>query len=583
MQSQERKESVQKRLFRLAGEIPGYLRSLALLSALLTAIIIFQMYLLSVVVNDVFMLHKAPGNHMLYLLAGAFVARALLVWVRERKAQQNTVRIRSALRCKLFGHLLNQGPHFSQREKTGELVNLLTEGDEKLDDYFTKYIPSIIHIGVLSVVVIVFVFFYDWLSGLILFLTAPLILFFMWLIGTWAGKLTSLQWNKMSAMSSHFLDALQGIKTLKIFNRNRAEAKAVSDTSDGFRAITMKVLRVAFLSGMVLELAASISIAMVALQVGIRLIEGMMGYQAGLFILLLTPEFYLPFRSLGQHHHSGMEGAAAAKKMFQILDTMHRQPNPVAGCKLPEKNIRMDVKHVDFYYPDAAHPALRKVNCSVEPGKLTAIAGHTGSGKTTFSYLLLGFLQPGTGQILINGIPMEDIPEKERNRIIAYVPQHPHFFNMSVFENLRLANTQANLDQVKEACIKAGAHHFITSLPQGYHTQLNENAARLSGGEKQRLAIARAFLKDAPVLIMDEPSSHLDPESEELMASATAELIKERTTLIIAHRLKTIYRANKIMVFDKGQIAETGNHESLIAKKGIYARFVQQPGEGGEV
>jgi ATP-binding cassette, subfamily C, bacterial CydD len=581
MQYQGSKGNIHKRLFRLANDLPGFLTSLALLSTFITAVIIFQMFLLSVVINDVFMLRKAPADHLLYLLAGSILTRALLIWARERKAQHNTVKIRSALRLKLFGHLLDQGPLFNREKKTGELVNLLTEGDEKLDDYYTKYIPSIIHIGVLSVVVIVFVFFYDWLSGLILFITAPLILFFMWLIGTWAGKLTHLQWHKMSAMSSHFLDVLQGIKTLKIFNRNRAEAEAVSEVSNGFRTITMKVLRVAFLSGMVLELAASISIAMVALQVGIRLIEGMMVYQAGLFILLLTPEFYLPFRSLGQHHHSGMEGASAAKKIFELLDSGPRQVKPVPKRKLANVNVGIDVVNLDFYYPDAPHPALHGINCHIEPGKLTAIAGHTGSGKTTFSYLLMGFLKPASGQILINGVPLDEIPEDERNRIIAYVPQHPHFFNMSVLENLYLANTGASFEQVIEACTKAGAHHFITGLPQGYHTQLIENAARLSGGEKQRLAIARAFLKNALMLVLDEPSSHLDPESEEAIASATAELMKDRTTLIIAHRLKTIYQASKIMVFDKGKIAETGTNESLIAKKGIYAGFMNPPGSGG--
>lgn len=384
-------------------------------------------------------------------------------------------------------------------------------------------------------------------------------------------------------MSAHFLDALQGIKTLKIFNRNRAEAATVSTVSNDFRAITMKVLKVAFLSGMVLELAASLSIAMVALQVGIRLIEGMMGYQLGLFILLLTPEFYLPFRSLGQHHHTGMEGASAAEKIFEMMDSGFQQTEPGPEIKLQEEKLSVDFVNVEYFYPNATQPALNQISCSIEPGELTAVVGRTGSGKTTFSYLLMGFLNPVSGQIFFNGIPIERINEIERNRITAYVPQHPHFFNVSVLENLLLANARANMEQVKEACTKAGAHDFIMSLPQGYQTQLTENAARLSGGEKQRLAIARAFLKNAPLLVLDEPTSNLDPESEELIARATEELVKNRTTLIIAHRLKTIYRAGKIIVFDEGQIAETGTHNTLISKKGIYAGYMQTLGNGGEL
>lgn len=575
--------SIHRRLYGLAKGVHGFLPSLAVLSFLSTAVIIFQMYLLSVIINDVFMLNKAPANHLLYLMTAAIVARALLIWLRERFAQQKAVMIKSGLRLRLFDHLLKQGTALSRERKTGELVNTLTEGAEKLEDYFTKYIPSIIHIAVLPAVIITFALYTDWLSGLIMLLTAPLILFFMWLIGTWAKSLTNRQWHEMSAMSAHFLDVLQGIKTLKIFNRNRAEAEAVATVSDSFRAITMRVLKVAFLSGMVLELAASISIALVALQVGIRLIEGMMGYQMGLFVLLLTPEFYLPFRSLGQHHHTGMEGASAAEKIFEMMDYDPQQIKRTTEVKLDDEKLRIVFEDVDFYYPNATQPALHRISCSIESGELTAVVGRTGTGKTTFSQLLMGSLNPASGQILFNGISLDQIHEDELNSNIAYVPQHPYFFNSSVLENLLMADAKANPEQVEEACIKAGALEFIQRLPQGYHTQLVENAARLSGGEKQRLAIARAFLKNAPLLILDEPTSNLDPESEELIASATEELIRNRTTLIIAHRLKTIYRAGKILVFENGQIAETGTHDSLIAQHGIYAGYLQTLGNGGAV
>jgi ATP-binding cassette, subfamily C, bacterial CydD len=573
--------SIHRRLYGLAKGVHGFLPSLAVLSFFSTAVIIFQMYLLSVIINDVFMLNKSPANHLLYLLTAAIIVRALLIWVRERIAQQKAVVIKSGLRLRLFDHLIKQGAVFSRERKTGELVNTLTDGAGKLEDYFTRYIPSIIHIAVLPAVIIAFAIYTDWLSGLIMLLTAPLILFFMWLIGTWAKSLTSRQWKEMSAMSAHFLDVLQGIKTLKVFNRNHAEAAAVAEVSNNFRAITMQVLKVAFLSGMVLELAASISIAMVALQVGIRLIEGMMGYQMGLFVLLLTPEFYLPFRSLGQHHHTGMEGASAAEKIFEMLDSDPQRIKSQTEVSLNVERLRVAFAEVDFYYPNAAQPALHRISCSIEPGKLTAVVGRTGAGKTTFSQLLMGALKPASGQILFNGISLDQIHEDELNRIIACVPQHPYFFNLTVLENLLMADAKATPEQVEEACIKAGAHAFITQLPQGYHTQLSENAARLSGGEKQRLAIARAFLKNAPLLILDEPTSNLDPESEELIARATAELVKNRTTLIIAHRLKTIFRAGKILVFENGQIAETGNHDSLIAREGIYAGYLKTIESGG--
>jgi ATP-binding cassette, subfamily C, bacterial CydD len=579
--SEKKPVGTHRRLFGLARQVHGFLPVLAIFSFLLTAVIILQMYLLSLIINDVFILNKVPANHLLYLIATAIFARAALIWLRERLAQQKAVKIKSSLRLNVFDHLLKQGMVFTREQKTGDLVNLITEGAEKLEDYYTKYIPAIIHIAVLPVVIIVFALYTDWLSGLIMLLTAPLILFLMWLIGTWAKHLSNKQWKEMSAMSAHLLDALQGIKTLKIFNRNRAEAAKVEQVSDNFRVITMNVLTIAFLSGMVLELAASISIAMVAMQLGIRMIEGMMTYQMGLFILLLTPEFYLPFRSLGQHHHTGMEGASAAEKLFEELDAAI-PPSPVSkAILLLHTEISIHFKDVDFYYPAAEEPALSKVNCSILPGMLTAIVGNTGSGKTTFSYLLMKYLHPTSGQILINGNCIDQIPDDRLNYLIAYVPQHPHFFDLSVLDNLLMANTQASMEQVVEACNKAGAHHFIQNLPQAYHTQLTENAARLSGGEKQRLAIARAFLKNAPLLILDEPTSSLDPESEEIISQATAELIQNRTTLIIAHRMKTVQSAGKILVFDRGKIVADGTHESLMAENGIYAGFIQTRRNGG--
>ncbi|HHN48268.1 MAG TPA: thiol reductant ABC exporter subunit CydD [Bacteroidales bacterium] len=569
---------IHRRLFRLAKDVHDFIFSLVAFSLLMAAVVILQMYLLSVIINNVFFLSEPPKTYSLILLFATIIARALLIWVRERLAQQKAVKIKSDLRLKLFSHLLELGPSYTRSEKTGGLVAVVMDGVEKLDDYFTRYIPSLIHLIVLPPAIILFALYIDWLSGLIMLFTGPLIVFFMWLIGTWAKNLTQKLWQELSSMSSSFLDSLQGLKTLKIFGANRKESENVVNTSDRYRNITMKVLRVAFLSGMVLELAASISIALVAVQVGIRLIEGMMLYQLGLFVLLLTPEFYLPFRALGQHYHSGMEGAAAAERIFEITDSQpSKKVHGSAGspCK---SNISLDFTDVGFTYSVSEQPALQNITCRLEPDTLTAVVGKTGSGKSTFAYLMMGYLQASSGQIMVNGIPLNQLDPEEWKELIAYVPQQPHFFNMSVLENLLLANPDAGHDQVIEAAKNAGAHDFINQLPQGYDTLLTENASRLSGGEKQRLAIARAFLKDAPVLILDEPTSNLDPESEEHIAEATEKLLKNRTTLIIAHRLKTVYRADHILVFDQGKIVESGAHDSLMQQKGIYEAYIKTTG-----
>jgi ATP-binding cassette, subfamily C, bacterial CydD len=574
---------IQRRLFRLAADVHGFLPMMAIYSLLIAAVVLCQMFLVSKIIADAFMSAVAPAPAIMVLLLSTMFARSALLWLRERTAQKNAVTMKSSLRKEVFKHILHLGPSFTKSEKTGELVSLVMEGIEKLDDYFTKFVPSLVHIIILPALITLFTIYIDWLSGLILLITAPLILFFMWLIGTYAKQLTQRQWKEMSNMSSHFLDVLQGLKTLKILGKNTEEAKQVYTSSNRFRLITMKVLRLAFLSGMVLELAASISIALVALQVGIRLIEGLMIYQLGLFILLLAPEFYLPFRTLGQHHHAGMEAAAAGEKIFQLLSIPVQQENNRKKAFDAPPRLSVEFVNVGFNYPGSSTPALQGIHCKLEPGTLSAIVGKTGSGKTTFAYLLLGFLNPSMGHILVNGSPRRSHQGEEWQKLLAYVPQHPHFFNGTIHENLLMANPKAGTKDLTEAAEKAGALEFIQNLPDGFETLLTENASRLSGGEKQRLAIARAFLKKAPVLIMDEPTSNLDPESEKMIAMATEELVKDRTALIIAHRLRTVKMAGQIMVFDQGMLTESGTHQGLINDRGIYAGYIGtlDAGKGG--
>ena len=570
---------INRRLFQLAKDVRGFLPGIALLSFLITIVAIFQMYFLSLIIAEVFMTSGFNSQQLLYLLLLCIILRSLLLWIRERFAQHQAVKIKSSLRRGLLKHILNLGTSYTHTGKTGSIIASVSEGVEKLDDYFTRYIPSVIHIIILPAVIVAFTLYFDWPSGLILLITGPLILFFMWLIGTHAKKLTQNQWHAMSRLSSHFLDVLQGLKTLKIFGMSKRESGHVYDSSNRFRIVTMQVLKVAFLSGMVLELAASISIAMVAVQVGIRLIEGMMVFRTGLFVLLLVPEFYLPFRTLGLHHHAGMEGSAAASEIFNI--TGKTNGNDPRGHKpfTSGKEISIVCENIHYSYPETQQHVLKGLNCHLQPGTLTAVVGPTGTGKTTFAHLLLGYLQADRGQLLINNIPINKIDMEQWQKNVAYVPQHPHFFNASLMDNLLMANPAASNQQVHDAAIEAGAHHFISQLTNGYNTILTEDAARLSGGEKQRLAIARALLKNAPLLIFDEPTSNLDPESEQLVAEATSRIVEGRTTLVIAHRLKTVKNAHNILVFSYGIVAESGKHSELIRQNGIYAGYLSSLGK----
>ena len=569
---------IHRRLMGLASAVHGFFPVTALTSFMIAVAVIAQMYLLSTIISRIFISSETPAPPVFILLAASITVRGILVWIRERHAQQQTVQIKSSIRRDLYAGILKSGPLTSRTGRHGELIASITDGVEKLDDYFTRYIPSLVHTAILPPAIIIFTLGLDWISGLLLLLTAPLIIFFMWLIGTYARKLTQNQWSALSTLSSHFLDVLLGLKTLKIFGAGKKEAAGVIENSDRFRQVTMSVLKVAFLSAFVLELAASISIALVALQVGIRLIEGMISYDQGLFILLLAPEFYMPFRVLGQHHHAGMEGTAAAAAIFDIKDRtgspcdISRKPAILPGRQ------EIEFRGAGYTYPGSPAPALREINCLLRPDTITAVAGPSGSGKTTLAFILLGFLQPESGQVLVNGKPLEPADIERWRELVAYVPQHPHFFNGTILDNLLMADSRAEMKKVATAVKRAGAHHFIEQLPEGYNTMLSDNAARLSSGERQRLAVARAFLKDSPVLVLDEPTSNLDPESEQYISSATQELAEGRTTLIIAHRLKTVRRATNILVLDRGRIAESGNHNELLVKKGIYHGFLERLG-----
>ncbi len=425
-----------RRLFSYAAGVPAYMWNSAGLSFMLAVVVIIQMLSLSLIIAEVFNHLRPPDHLLLFIFVGSVLIRSLLVWFRERSARQKSVIIKSTIRQETFRKILALGPMYARSEKTGAIINTLTEGTEKLENYFTHYIPSLLHITILPPVIILFVFYLDWPSALILLITGPLIVFFMWLIGTYAKRISHEQWGSLNRLSASFLDAIQGLKTLKLFGESDNESERIASSSNRFRIITMRVLKIAFLSGMVLELAASISIALVAVQVGIRLIEGLMSFQPGLFMLLLAPEFYLPFRALGQHHHAGMEGNAAASEIFRVLD----QPvQVVSGRKTPQvdnKHVEIKCSQLHYTYPDQKEAAINGLSCTVPSGKLTAIVGLSGSGKTTFIHILLAYIHPTRGTIHVNKLPLHDFDPEIWREHIAYVSQHPHFFHGSILDNL---------------------------------------------------------------------------------------------------------------------------------------------------
>ncbi len=534
-----------------------------------------QAYVFAHLVDGVF--RKGVGVNELapwiYSLVALMVTRAAVVWLIEAVGSRLAQTVITGLRRRLLAHLAALGPVHGGAERTGELANLLGEGLESLDAFFARYLPQLVVAVAVPLLVLAVVAPIDGTAALIMLATAPLIPVMMVLIGRWAGELHKKRWQVLGRLSGHFLDVVKGLTTLKLFGRSREQTKIIFAYSEEFRRQTMGVLRVAFLSALSLELLSTISVALVAVTIGLKLLYGGIGFEGAFFILLLAPEFYLPFRLLGSHFHAGAAAIAAAERVFGLL----AQPLPanVFGV-LPwtaGEAITVELTAVDFSYPGRDQPALQNVSFAIPAGKRVALVGPSGAGKTTVVNLLLGFAAPSRGSIRVNGQDLGRIRREDWLCRVAYIPQSPYIFAGTVADNIR-QGSEGLLTEVAAAAEAAEAHEFISRLPQGYDTLIGEGGLALSGGEAQRIAIARAFYRQAAVIILDEATSGLDPRTEKAVRAGLDRLLAGRTALVVAHRLTTVYTADTIIVLTDGMVNEQGRHEELMARQGVYSRLV---------
>lgn len=534
-----------------------------------------QAYVFAHLVDGVFLKGLGISELMpwIYGLMALMVARAAVVWLLEAFGSRLALAVKTGLRRRLLAHLAALGPVHGGAERIGELANLLGEGLESLDAFFARYLPQLVVAVAVPLLVLAVVAPIDGTAALIMLATAPLIPVMMVLIGRWAGELHQKRWQVLSRLSGHFLDVMKGLTILKLFGRSREQTEIIFAYSEEFRRQTMGVLRVAFLSALTLELLSTISVALVAVTVGLKLLYGGIGFWQAFFILLLAPEFYLPFRLLGSHFHAGAAAIAAAERIFGLL----AQPLPAdAFGSLPlvtDGELTVELAAVAFSYPGRGQPALQDVSFTIPAGKRVALVGPSGAGKTTVVNLLLGFATPSQGSIRVNGQDLGRFRREDWLRRVAYIPQFPHIFAGTVADNIR-QGSEGSQATVEAAATAAEAHVFISRLPQGYDTLIGEGGLALSGGEAQRIAIARAFYRQAAMIILDEATSGLDPRTEKAVRAGLDRLLAGRTALVVAHRLTTVYTADMIVVLTAGMVCEQGRHEELMARQGVYSRLV---------
>jgi ATP-binding cassette subfamily C protein CydCD len=498
-------------------------------------LVIAQAWLIATIVAGAFVQHRSLGalRDPVLLLLAVVAGRAGLAWASERAAQRASASVKSELRTTTAARIAALGPAGLERRSAGQLTVLLTTGIDALDGYFSRYLPQLFLAVIVPVAVIGVVAGADWVSAVLIAVSVPLIPLFMALVGAATRDRTAKRMRALHRLAGHFLDVVAGLPTLKVFGRAKAQARSIADVTDRYRSATMATLRLTFLSSLVLELLATVSVALVAVAVGLRLLNGHLSFHDALFVLVLAPEAYLPLRALGTHFHASADGVRAAEELFDLIEAPDVAPR---GGRMRADGSGIVVQGLEVTYPGRRLPAVHGLDLEVEPDEVVALTGPSGCGKSTVLSVVLGLRRPDAGTVRLGGVDLVDLDLDEWRHRVAWVPQRPHIFARTVAENVRLAKPDASDARVRAAIDAAGLSEVMRRLPHGIDTRLGEGGAGLSAGERQRLALARAFVRNAPLLLLDEPTASLDNETQADVLVAVRQLLWGRSALIVAHR-----------------------------------------------
>jgi ATP-binding cassette, subfamily C, bacterial CydCD len=585
------------RLLRYARSTRGFVVLAVGMGIVMAILVIIQARLLATAIVDVAQGRAtlATSVPILIALAATIAVRAIVSWIAEAAAYRTSAKAKAELRAAAMDHVLRLGPHGPAGTDPGGVASLLTRGVDALDTYFARYLPQLFLALIVPAAIIATVIGFDLVSAIIIAVTLPIIVVFMILIGLYTRSRVDRQWQTLARLSGHFLDLVAGLPTLKVLGRAKTQAQAIEDIGDRYRSTTMGVLRISFLSSFALELLASLSVALVAVTIGVRLVEGGIAFSTALFVLILAPEAYLPLRMVGQHFHAAAEGLGAADEVFTILEI----PLPSQGSEstIPQP-LGLRCVDVTVTYPDRDSPALFPTTVDISPGSVTALIGTSGGGKSTFLAALLGFVAPTGGVITVRdaevknqqsfGQPDIDLrlidPDLWRARV-AWVPQSPQLVapwagdRPTVLDVVRLGRPDATSDEVRSALAQAGVLAEIEAMPEGMATQITEGGVGLSAGQVRRLALARALLRKADLLLLDEPTAALDGVSEAAVVQAIrAAADSGVAVVVVAHRPALIDIADVIVHVSAPLLQQDltlNSGEDLINAERAVAKFAR--------
>ncbi|PAE12879.1 thiol reductant ABC exporter subunit CydD [Niallia circulans] len=564
-----------KNLLKLTG-IKPILATIGILTIVEGAAIILQAKWLAEIIASLYNGENYQEQYVkiiLFLLA--FLGRHFLHTIQQNIAAAFAEKTSKDLRLQLMQKLFELGPKYTKKQGSGNIATLVLEGISQYRTYLELFLPRMLATGIVPGMIILYVFWNDWLSGVILTVTMPILIGFLILVGMAASSQMNRQLASYKILSNHFLDSLRGLDTLKFLGRSKQHSGNIEKVSEQYRGATMKTLRLAFLSSFSLDFFTSLSVAVVAVNLGLRLINGDLVLLPALMILILAPEFFLPVRMVGADYHATLDGKEAGDAIQTIIQTQK-------SAKMTGQSISLGTKpsltfdHVTFQHHPEEKATLKDLSFTIDGYKKIGIVGESGAGKSTLIDLLSGFSQHCAGSISVNSVSLPSLMTEEWRQLTTYIPQSPYIFSMTLRENISFYQPDAADEEIIQALKATGLYDIFTTFPNGLDELLGDGGRNLSGGQEQRIALARAFLTNRKIMLLDEPTSHLDIETEFELKETMLPLFNEKLVFLATHRLHWMKEMDSIIVMDQGTIVESGTHEELVAAKGFYYKLLQQ-------